>query len=514
MKQKLEMKKELLSILFGSFLLAGAFLASCSENEENVGDPSVNGERTLTFTVSSGFEDVDESARSVSEKPETMVRKLENGLVLRTVVEEDRTAGSRAAENIADGTGVLAIVVNEEQNKVHGIQFLKVQGGKLTVSVPDDRNVRIVFYSYNSPSTPATTLKAGDDISGNPVINTASNTQEAGLDAMMATTGTISPNQSGLGGIVFGHLFAQVCATVVTTSDASLNNEDVAVNGLEFSMPGSSGAAVRLDGSFTSMDNATLKGRAENATNTLPTLSTNYYRLIPNTAAGTTFQLSQVTLTVPIDIQEGVGTFNLKMMPGRRYTVKITIACKDNTEILPAANTNMTKLAANTPGTMSRQELTALVATKNCLYGGEAEQWAYTGVVTDTGNKWYWVIKKEYREPEDKNAIGYTGTSRSYLIGDIPNGWVTPGVKASGKYYRMPAVQFYQGGYYYIGYSFSAPVCQDKGSLLGDNNYTFVIGGPGALWIVEQGNFQYNGRITLALTRRGNVNAYSPVFGF
>ena len=69
----MKMKKQNFNpILLGGLLLASAFLSSCSNTDlekENID----YGSRTITFEVGQGFdESVDEEARSLSEKPDTI----------------------------------------------------------------------------------------------------------------------------------------------------------------------------------------------------------------------------------------------------------------------------------------------------------------------------------------------------------------------------------------------------------------------------------------------------------
>lgn len=493
MKQKPEMKKELLSILFGGFLLAGAFLASCSENGENGGEPSMNGERMLTFTVSSKFEDVEESARNM-ETPDTVVRELPNGLVLKAVLEEDRTAESRGAEIVADGTGVLAIVVDEGQNTVHGKHFLKVQNSKLTVPVPDDRNVHIVFYSYNSATTPATALKAGDDVSANPVINTVENTPEAGLDAMMATTATITPGKDGLGGVVFAHLFTQVRATVTTTHDESLDG-DVAVNGLVFNMPGSTGAAVKLDGSFTSMNDKMMTGTAKDSLNVLPSLSTEYCVYMPSTSQPTTFRLAQVTLTVPIDIPEENGTFTLSLPQGSlksgyRYNIAISIACRDNSQMTTQPATVLVQNNINATGVMTTRDLYRLVNTPQGIFGGTTPTYYTTTGQAIRQNNYYWFIKPEYR-----SEIATAPVNGSVIT---MAGWITNGVKASGKYIQFPCgPQYSTEGVWYGHGQFTRTGCTERSDGTYDAKMPIIaeLVGPGKYYLWTWGWIDTEGRI-------------------
>ena len=198
--------KELLPVFFTNLLFLLVLLSSCSDNDQkvNIG----NGTRMLTFSVREGFDETsNESSRGLEETPDTTYQRLKDGTILDAVVEWDKIADSRAAEPIAAGTKVLAIVIDAMNNVVYRIHELTVDdNGQLSCEVPDTY-VRVIFYSYNSLyEMPTTTLEAGDWA----FLETKNNTENFMRDVMRFETGTIGPDDTELGVILFKHLFTRV----------------------------------------------------------------------------------------------------------------------------------------------------------------------------------------------------------------------------------------------------------------------------------------------------------------
>ncbi len=206
-------RHNLFNLLFGGLLFAGAFLSSCSDND--LKEENISGVRMLTFDVGSGFdESADEQGRSLPEKNDTIYQDLGNGMKIEAVIEEDKIGNSRAYEMVSDGIAVLAIVYNTATNRVHSVQNLVVGGRKLTCVVPDDRNVKIVFYSYNTSTTPTTSLVENDPIT---TFDTANSAVVFGKDIMRAESIEVTPMTTSLGTVIFKHMFPRI-KTVMTCS--------------------------------------------------------------------------------------------------------------------------------------------------------------------------------------------------------------------------------------------------------------------------------------------------------
>lgn len=198
-------------ILLGGLLLASAFLSSCSNTDlekENID----YGTRTITFEVGQGFdESVDEEARSLSEKPDTIYQTFSDGIEIKTVIERDKEINSRIVYTVNEGTKVLAFIIDAASNKIYSIQELTVaSGSKITCEVPNF-DVQIIFYSNNNTVTPTTKLAVDDHIS----VTGKNNTEYyPANDAMWFKTSTIKPTDSTLGTIKFKHLFSRIRAAV------------------------------------------------------------------------------------------------------------------------------------------------------------------------------------------------------------------------------------------------------------------------------------------------------------
>ena len=170
------------------------------------------GSRTITFEVGQGFdESVDEEARSLSEKPDTIYQTFSDGIEIKTVIERDKEINSRTVYTVNEGTKVLAFIIDAASNKIYSIQELTVaSGSKITCEVPNF-DVQIVFYSNNNTVTPTTKLAVDDHIS----VTGKNNIEYYPTnDAMWFKTSTIKPTDSTLGTIKFKHLFSRIRAVV------------------------------------------------------------------------------------------------------------------------------------------------------------------------------------------------------------------------------------------------------------------------------------------------------------
>jgi hypothetical protein len=208
-------RKEFFNIVYGSLLFIGAFLTSCNNDEMEEGNTS--GSRVMTFDVSETFnESSDGESRAFGEKSDTVYQKLNNGMEIEAVIERDKAENSRAPQEVANGTKVLAIVINLSTNKIYKMYNLSVANNKLTCVVPTAFNSKVVFYSYNSTTLmPETTLEIGDDAG----IYSKNNTEQKSKDVMWAETGTIYPSSTSLGTVVFKHLFARARVLMTRQSD-------------------------------------------------------------------------------------------------------------------------------------------------------------------------------------------------------------------------------------------------------------------------------------------------------
>ncbi|WP_455664144.1 fimbrillin family protein [Phocaeicola sp.] len=220
-------KRNFFNILFGGLLLAGAFLVSCS-NDDSEENSTSGGTRIVKFDLTEGYQDeVDEEARALAEKPDTIRQRFDDGMEAEVVVEQDKSANSRFLYPINSGVKVLAIVINNNTNKVYRIQQLEVKDGALECEVPD-YDVRIVFYSYNSTTKmPTTTLTPGDPAT----IDTKDNNETYKEDVMWAKTNVIKPSSNNLGGVTFKHLHTRIMLILYYYPEYSLQYYKVSLQG-------------------------------------------------------------------------------------------------------------------------------------------------------------------------------------------------------------------------------------------------------------------------------------------
>lgn len=250
------------NLSFSLLLFAYAFLSSCTNDETEIEKIIYEG-RTMTFDVSQSFnESPDEQTRGFSEKSDTVYQELINDLKIATVVEQDKATNSRVlTETVAEGTKVLAFIIEKSSNRIYKIEELEVSNDhRLSCEVPNV-NVEIVFYSYNSTIVPTTILSEGDYISSETAINTeyVKSTYNAhtpnGPDLIFAKTGTITPNDYDLGTITFKHLFSRykvrfhydqgVKSFQINASSISASGAEISINTGEYlDKGGSSTSAV------------------------------------------------------------------------------------------------------------------------------------------------------------------------------------------------------------------------------------------------------------------------------
>ena len=200
-------KQNLFNRLAGTLLLAGIFLSACSNNDLEKENTST-GTRMLTFNVSQSFNDSsDEPGRGLSITPDTINQKFDMGLSMEVIVEEDKKDQARnTTEAVAVGTKVLAFVIDAQANEIYRIHQLEVtSNNKLICEVPN-REVWVIFYSYNSTTEmPITNLQEGDKTTSVSIQNEVST-----KDLIWAKTELITTASTNLGSIKFSHLFSRV----------------------------------------------------------------------------------------------------------------------------------------------------------------------------------------------------------------------------------------------------------------------------------------------------------------
>lgn len=234
------MKKQYFkNLLWGVLLLAGGLMSSCS-NEDSKEETATSGSRIITMKIGQSF---NEQARGGIAKPDTIYQKLDNGMEMTAIVEQDGVGDSRATtkELVEPGTVVLAIIMDENKKVLSKPTLTVNANNELTIEVPNE-SVQIILYSYNNTSVPSiyTSFPVGsyiDDDSQIPVSFFSKN------DAMFAHTGIIPPGTSNLGTVVFKHAFSQarVCLyyddgitqfNALTTS-ISVGSANININTLE-----------------------------------------------------------------------------------------------------------------------------------------------------------------------------------------------------------------------------------------------------------------------------------------
>ena len=190
-------------------------IASCSSTNNNEGNVSDGSTKEVVFSAEESlYPMTDLSSRSVSEEENTAVKKedLKNGLTMTTSVVNESLATSRTDNTnaVVDGTKVLAVVYNTGDNTIHSIKSdLVVSSGKIKVSIPDDRKVAVIFYSYNSKtSVPTTTAALNSDVTK----LTINESQDGTHDVMWAKSAEIDlqSNPSTTVTIDFKHLFTRI----------------------------------------------------------------------------------------------------------------------------------------------------------------------------------------------------------------------------------------------------------------------------------------------------------------
>lgn len=308
-------RKEFFNIVYGSLLFIGAFLTSCNNDEMEEGNTS--GSRVMTFDVSETFnESSDGESRAFGEKSDTVYQKLDNGMEIEAVIERDKAENSRAPQEVANGTKVLAIVINLSTNKIYKMYNLSVANNKLTCMVPTGFNSKVVFYSYNSLVMPETTLEIGDDAG----IYSKDNIDHKDMDVMWAETGTIYPSSTSLGTVVFKHLFARTRVMMTRQSDY--------LNGFSISFAGDVGDeyakvniiwGTRATYNFQYPTTTTLTNADMSAAYTK---YSTFRTIIPKGAYPTMMNLNNIN---GYNLKGQSLKFDIALMSGCSYTIKIKV---------------------------------------------------------------------------------------------------------------------------------------------------------------------------------------------
>lgn len=309
-------RKEFFNIVYGSLLFIGAFLTSCNNDEMEEGNTS--GSRVMTFDVSETFnESSDGESRAFGEKSDTVYQKLNNGMEIEAVIERDKAENSRAPQEVANGTKVLAIVINLSTNKIYKMYNLSVANNKLSCIVPTGFNSKVVFYSYNSTTLmPTTTLEIGDDAG----IYSKNNAEQKDNDVMWAETGTIYPSSTSLGTVVFKHLFART--RVIMTRQSGL------LNTFSISFAGNVGderanvniiQGTRTTYNFPFETTTTLTNADMSAAYTKYSI---FRTIIPKGAYPTMMNLNTIN---GYDLTGQSLKFDIALMSGCSYTIKIKV---------------------------------------------------------------------------------------------------------------------------------------------------------------------------------------------
>lgn len=307
-------KRIIYNLCIGSLLLVGTFLSSCNNDlKEEV----LSGNRILTFNVGVGFEDYSaERSHSFSEKPDTIYQDLGNGIQIEAVIEEDKIENSRSLEDMKTGVAVLAIVYNTATNRVHSVQNLAIIAGKLTCQIPDDRNVKVVFYSYNTNELPTTSLRVNDPITE---FDEANSAIEFRKDVLRVESMEITPTTStgSLGSIVFKHVFSKI----KTEMKCNKKFRHFIVEIGEDSARRHAALNVVLGTVTLSDESVPTIMHGYNSTSVY-TVSSSAYSFIPTNISSHSLSFTEVD-EVPIVVPPVI--LNKKFELGRSYTLKVTL---------------------------------------------------------------------------------------------------------------------------------------------------------------------------------------------
>lgn len=220
------MKKQYFkNLLWGVLLLAGGLMSSCS-NEDSKEETATSGSRIITMKIGQSF---NEQARGGIAKPDTIYQKLDNGMEMTAIVEQDGVGDSRATtkELVKPGTVVYAIVMDENKKILKKSYITVDANNELSISAPASEDVQVLLYSHNSTSYPSSYGFPGngsyldDDYQ---VLASALSIK----DVMFALTGIIPTGTTNLGTVVFKHALSQVRVSLsyeggITDFDALTN---------------------------------------------------------------------------------------------------------------------------------------------------------------------------------------------------------------------------------------------------------------------------------------------------
>lgn len=447
-------RRNYFNILFGSLLLAGTFLASCS-NDDSEENSTSGGSRIVKFDLTEGYQnELDEEARAFAEKPDTIYKRFDDGMEAEVVVEQDKSVSARTTYPVSAGIKVLAIVINNSTNLIYRIQQLEVKNGALECEVPD-YNVRIVFYSYNSTTKmPTTTLVPGDPAT----IATKDQQETYDDDVMWAKTGVIRPSDSNLGGLTFKHLHMRARMTF-SYSPTNITSFKVYLQGSSLRQYSS----VRIiSGEMVPLERPTgiiaFEGQTSVATSSI---TSDYYTAVP---AGATYQCSLTIGQVNGNqVYEKTMDINKKFESGKSYTIHFSVT---KNKIIWRWTNNYTQWDAKayyTPGAEPAEGSSSYynkgsVAENLCKYCPTSDEVLY---MIGAGNI-YW----DNNGPEWKASIGSTVYKTGIWV-KKKKYWTTMGsstvpisptpnsVRTSGEYMFLPASGMldasYGQGFNYLG---------------------------------------------------------------
>ena len=219
------MKKQYFkNLLWGVLLLTGGLMSSCS-NEDSKEETATSGSRIITMKIGQSF---NEQARGGIAKPDTIYQKLDNGMEMTAIVEQDGVADSRATtkELVEPGTVVLAIIMDENKKVLKRSTPIVDANNELSIDVPSE-DVQVLLYSHNSTKYPSSY--------GFPAIGSYLNDDSkilvsftSKLDAMFAHTGIIPAGTTNLGTVVFKHALSQ--ARVSLSYDGGMTDFNALTN--------------------------------------------------------------------------------------------------------------------------------------------------------------------------------------------------------------------------------------------------------------------------------------------
>lgn len=201
-----KMKNKVLSTIY--LLSSLAFFGSCSSEKDEYPE---TGEGLVSVPLNFGGitygSDETPTSRSI-EEPATATVTLENGQTLEATLDEDPNVETRAAEALNNNASILMIAYLDGKLYRRAI----ITPATSSVQLPTG-NCKLVFYSYNSTTTPTATLSAGSVdadglFSNGAALNDISEVN--GQDPIFATVSTTIAPGVTLGTVNFSHLFSRV----------------------------------------------------------------------------------------------------------------------------------------------------------------------------------------------------------------------------------------------------------------------------------------------------------------